>query len=105
MALGIVDEFTKRGLKIFGPNRNASRIEADKSFAREFMYRFGIPSPKFQIYFEIEPSGSCATQEKLTINPTSPEVGFAVNESITGNIFSSIPTILTSSTYQPELTS
>lgn len=50
LALGIVDEFTKKGLKIFGPNKNASRIEADKSFARDFMQRFGIPSPKFQIY-------------------------------------------------------
>jgi len=48
--LAIVDEFTKRGLKIFGPNKNASRIEADKSFAREFMQRFGIPAPKFQVY-------------------------------------------------------
>lgn len=50
LALGIVDEFTKKGLKIFGPNKKASQIEADKSFAREFMHRFGIPSPKFQIY-------------------------------------------------------
>ena len=50
LALGIVDEFTRKGLKIFGPNKNASRIEADKSFAREFMHRFGIPSPRFQIY-------------------------------------------------------
>ncbi len=50
LALGVVDEFTKRGLKIFGPNKNASRIEADKSFAREFMRQYGIPAPKFQIY-------------------------------------------------------
>jgi phosphoribosylamine--glycine ligase len=50
LALGIVDEFTKRGLKIFGPNKNASRIEADKSFAREFMHQFGIPAPRFQVY-------------------------------------------------------
>jgi phosphoribosylamine--glycine ligase len=50
LALGIVDEFTSRGLKIFGPNKNASRIEADKSFAREFMNKFGIPAPHFHIY-------------------------------------------------------
>ncbi|UCG92660.1 MAG: phosphoribosylamine--glycine ligase [candidate division WOR-3 bacterium] len=50
LAIGIVDEFTKRGMKIFGPNKNASRIEADKSFARDFMYRFGIPSPRFWAY-------------------------------------------------------
>ena len=50
LVLGVADEFAKRGLKIFGPNKNASRIEADKSFARDFLHRFGIPSPKFQIY-------------------------------------------------------
>lgn len=50
LAMGIVDEFESAGLKIFGPNRNASRIEADKSFAREFMGKFGIPAPRFQIY-------------------------------------------------------
>jgi phosphoribosylamine--glycine ligase len=48
--MGIVDEFENVGLKIFGPNKNASRIEADKSFAREFMNKFGIPAPRFQIY-------------------------------------------------------
>lgn len=50
LALGIVDEFTKNGLRVFGPNKNASRLEADKAFARDFMYRFGIPAPKFQVY-------------------------------------------------------
>lgn len=50
LALGIVDEFTKRGLKIFGTNKKATRIEADKAFARDFMLRFGIPAPKFQVY-------------------------------------------------------
>jgi len=50
LALGIVDEFEQQGLKIFGPNKSASRIEADKSFARDFMHRFGIPSPRFQVY-------------------------------------------------------
>ena len=50
LALGIVDEFTKKGRKIFGADKNASRIEADKSFARDFMHRFGIPAPAYQIY-------------------------------------------------------
>jgi phosphoribosylamine--glycine ligase len=50
LALGIVDEFSKKGLKIFGPNKNASRIETDKSFSREFMNQYGIPAPMFQIY-------------------------------------------------------
>jgi phosphoribosylamine--glycine ligase len=50
LAMGIVDEFEHAELKIFGPNKNASRIEADKSFAREFMGKYGIPAPRFQVY-------------------------------------------------------
>jgi phosphoribosylamine--glycine ligase len=50
LALGVVDEFVKNGLRIFGPNKNASRLEADKAFARDFMYRFGIPAPRFSVY-------------------------------------------------------
>ncbi len=64
LALGIVDEFSKNGLKIFGPTKGASRIESDKAFAREFMAQFGIPAPKFQIY----DSASSALKYLKTIN-------------------------------------
>jgi len=49
LALGIVDAFEKEELLIFGPNKNAARLEADKEFAREFMKRYNIPSPEFLI--------------------------------------------------------
>ncbi len=47
LALGIVDEFEKRGLKIIGASRGAARLEASKSFAKDFMLRHGIPTAKF----------------------------------------------------------
>jgi phosphoribosylamine--glycine ligase len=47
LALGIVDEFEKRGLKIIGTSRDAARLEASKSFAKDFMLRHGIPTAKF----------------------------------------------------------
>ncbi len=56
LALGIVDEFEKRGLKIFGPNQKASQIEADKSFAKDFMYRYGIPTAAFKIFEKKDPA-------------------------------------------------
>lgn len=37
LALGIVDEFRKSGLKIFGPTKGAARIEASKVFSKEIM--------------------------------------------------------------------
>jgi phosphoribosylamine--glycine ligase len=47
LALGIVDEFESRGLRIIGPNRKAAQLEASKSFAKDFMARHGVPTAKY----------------------------------------------------------
>lgn len=47
LALGIKDEFERRGLKIIGPSAAAARLEASKSFAKEFMKRHSIPTARF----------------------------------------------------------
>ncbi len=49
LADGIVDEFERSGLKIVGPSRAASRLEASKSFAKDFMHRHKIPTAKFSV--------------------------------------------------------
>ena len=49
LAAGIVDEFEGAGLKIVGPSRAASQLEASKSFAKEFMARHGIPTAAYRI--------------------------------------------------------
>ncbi len=47
LALGVVDEFEKRGLRIIGASKNAARLEASKSFAKDFMLRHAIPTANF----------------------------------------------------------
>jgi phosphoribosylamine--glycine ligase len=49
MVLGVADEFQRRGLSIFCPGRAAAEIEGSKAFAREFMQRHSIPSPRFEV--------------------------------------------------------
>ena len=49
MVLGIGDEFVRRGLSIFCPARAAAEIEGSKAFAREFMTRHKIPSPRYEV--------------------------------------------------------
>jgi phosphoribosylamine--glycine ligase len=44
LSLGIVDEFTKRELPIFGPSRLAAQIESSKVFSKEFFRRHNIPT-------------------------------------------------------------
>ena len=44
LTLGIVDEFQKRGLTIFGPTRLAAELEGSKVFSKEFMRKYKIPT-------------------------------------------------------------
>lgn len=48
LALGIVDEFESRGLRIVGASKAAARLEASKAFAKDFMSRHAIPTAAYQ---------------------------------------------------------
>ncbi|MDB5747026.1 MAG: phosphoribosylamine--glycine ligase [Massilia sp.] len=50
LAAGIVNLFRARGLKIFGPTREAAQLESSKDFAKAFMQRHGIPTAKYQSF-------------------------------------------------------
>ncbi|MEG2436701.1 MAG: phosphoribosylamine--glycine ligase [Cetobacterium sp.] len=50
LALGIVDEFEKRGLKIFGPTKEAAKIESSKDFAKKLMKKYGVPTGSYQTF-------------------------------------------------------
>ena len=49
LTLGVADEFTRRGLPVFGPTQAAARLESSKSFAKEFMQRYQVPTPHYAI--------------------------------------------------------
>lgn len=49
LALGIVDEFEKRGLKIIGATQKAARLEASKAFAKDFMAYHKIPTARYRV--------------------------------------------------------
>ena len=50
LAAGIVNLFRARGLKVFGPTREAAQLESSKDFAKAFMERHGIPTAKYQTF-------------------------------------------------------
>ena len=47
---GLGDELRKNGISVFGPNSNAAEIEAHKSFAKNLMRNYGIPTAEFKEY-------------------------------------------------------
>jgi phosphoribosylamine--glycine ligase len=46
LALGIVDLFQSKGLRIWGPNQKAAQFESSKVFSQRFMEKYGIPTPR-----------------------------------------------------------
>lgn len=47
LTMGIVDKFQEQGLKIFGPSGKAAEIEGSKTFAKDLMAKYNIPTAKY----------------------------------------------------------
>jgi phosphoribosylamine---glycine ligase len=47
--LGVVDEFQRRGWRVFGPSQAAAQLESSKGFAKQFMQRHQIPTAHYAI--------------------------------------------------------
>jgi phosphoribosylamine--glycine ligase len=50
LCAGIVDLFETRGLKIFGPNKAAARLEGSKVFCKQMLLKFGVPTAEAGIF-------------------------------------------------------
>lgn len=50
LAAGVVDEFRRRGLRIFGPTKAAAQLESSKAFAKDFMKRHRIPTAEYETF-------------------------------------------------------
>ncbi len=50
LAVGVVDEFRKAGLPIFGHTKAAARIESSKEFAKELMAKYDIPTAGYKAF-------------------------------------------------------
>jgi len=50
LAAGIVNVFRARGLKVFGPTKEAAQLESSKDFAKSFMKRHGLPTAAYETF-------------------------------------------------------
>jgi len=67
LALGIVDEFQKAGLKIWGPTKAAAKIEWSKTFSKDFMRRHSLLTAKFEIFTDFEKAKKYVSEKSLPI--------------------------------------
>ena len=56
LAHGVVDAFQKAGLRVFGPTKEAARLEASKAFAKTLMRHADVPTAEFKIFDHPDPA-------------------------------------------------
>ena len=102
LVMGIVDEFKKQGLKIFGPSQSAAQLEGSKTFTKDFLARHNIPSAAYDSFTEIDPAiayiekmgapivvkaDGLAAGKGVILANTNQEAIAAVKDMLAGNAF------------------
>ncbi|MEA2012895.1 MAG: phosphoribosylamine--glycine ligase [Verrucomicrobiota bacterium] len=64
---GIVDVFRKRGLKIFGPDKEASQLEGSKKYAKSFMDKYEIPTADAKVFLDLESAEKYIVEQGVPI--------------------------------------
>ena len=54
LVMGIVDRFEVKGLRIFGPSASAAELEGSKSFSKDIMQKYGLPTAEYKIFTSAE---------------------------------------------------
>lgn len=67
LVLGVVDEFSKAGLKCFGPSKGAAQLEGSKAFSKDFLARHKIPTAAYQVFTEVQPALDYIAEQGLPI--------------------------------------
>ncbi len=102
LALGMVDALEEAGIRAFGPRKNAAVIEGSKSFAKELMKKYGIPTAQYAVFEDsaeavkyIKEKGApivvkadgLALGKGVTVAMTEEEAITAVKDAIDGGAF------------------
>ena len=102
LALGMVDALEEAGIRAFGPRKNAAIIEGSKSFAKELMKKYNIPTAAYAVFEDsaqaidyIKAQGApivvkadgLALGKGVTVAMTEEEAIAAVKDAIDGHAF------------------
>ncbi len=67
LAAGMVDALEAAGIRAFGPRKNAAIIEASKSFSKELMKQYGIPTASYEVFEDAEKAVGWLQSQKMPI--------------------------------------
>lgn len=64
---GVVDVFEARGLRVFGPRKNAAIIEGSKAFSKELMKKYDIPTAQYETFTDAEAAAEYVKTCKIPV--------------------------------------
>lgn len=64
---GIVDVFEARGLRVFGPRKNAAILEGSKAFSKDLMKKYDIPTAGYETFDDADKAREYVKDAKLPI--------------------------------------
>ncbi|MBE5902127.1 MAG: phosphoribosylamine--glycine ligase [Lachnospiraceae bacterium] len=64
---GIVDVFEEKGLRVFGPRKNAAILEGSKAFSKDLMKKYGIPTAAYETFTDANKAEAYLKTAKLPI--------------------------------------
>lgn len=67
LALGITDRFREEGLRIFGPTKEAARIESSKDYAKGLMARHNVPTARYRTFDDYDEALTFVKSQPLPI--------------------------------------
>ena len=102
LVAGIVDFFSEKKLRCFGPTRAAAQLEGSKAFTKDFLARHNIPTGAYANFTEVEPAlayirehgapivvkaDGLAAGKGVIVAETEAEAEAAVIDMLSGNAF------------------
>lgn len=67
LVMGLVDKLEEKGIKTFGPRKNAAIIEGSKSFAKKLMQKYGIPTASYEIFTDYENAAEYISKQNFPL--------------------------------------
>lgn len=67
LVLGMVDELQNAGIKCFGPNKNAAIIEGSKSFSKDLMKKYNIPTASYEVFDDSDSAKEYLKKQQMPI--------------------------------------
>lgn len=80
LAAGLVDVLEARGLRVFGPRKNAAILEGSKAFSKDLMKKYGIPTAAYETFHS--PEAALAYLETATVPIVLKADGLALGKGV-----------------------